>query len=535
MNLVVGIDCGVFAGVRLLDDAAPGFPGYGPDGVATFFGVEVGFKVTLTWASDVRTHVNGTEQRASSLDRPKQHFDGQVMLLGDAPRGVRSKLARYAAANVPFLLGLPHESLDLLDDADGATLAVSPTWLAKSDWAEIGQRVLVCKGKLASTGIIQHKTSSTITLDTAPGDAGVAGGLVMPAMAIYLEPQQDFARFKVAAETWSLSARAAIFDFALPRAGIDLGQYDAAWTGAFIASRLDGIEGNVVDFQLDPDPGNAAGGTLFEGVGVTTIARMKGGTDTLADLAALINSQSGNFQLVGDYDGGAVIGAGDAFLATAAGGASAGNFGIGATLVTYAGLPVWHKPLKNPNTVNDPVHALSEIIDLGGVPYPIGMADYPVYGRALTIESDGPDDWQWLKLFLATVRGAQGVWWLPTYRDDFTWVSSGVLSLTVRTDDESDIGAWYPKQRDRLMVRQTDGTVTYVRISGTPTDNGDGTMTLTIDATLSDEDVEKVSWLEPCRFQGDTFEVTFNGGRSFTMTADAQAHAVTDPDLGEIA
>ena len=44
-----------------------------------------------------------------------------------------------------------------------------------------------------------------------------------------------------------------------------------------------------------------------------------------------------------------------------------------------------------------------------------------------------------------------------------------------------------------------------------------------------------VSWLEPCRFQSDTFEITWGTGRTFSMSAPAQAHAVTDPDLGEIA
>ncbi len=534
MNLVAGIDAGLFAGLKLLDSAAPGFPGYGPDGVAAFTGVEIGFKLTLTWASDVRPHADGTEQRASTLDRPKQHFDGQVKLLGNAPRGLRAKLARYAAANVPFLLGLPWESLPLLDDADGAELTVSSTWLAKSDWNQVGQRVIVRAGTESTTAVLQSASGSTITLDVAPGSAGAAGGEVMPAMAIYLEPQQDFARAKVNAETWNLSARAAIFDFAPTHATLDLGAIHPALAGAILMFRESGLVGNTYQALLntfgvgDPVVIDADAPPEIEMFVVGDVA-------TLGDLAAALETQSNLARLVGDYDPATVIPAAVGIALTPlSGGSATGAMGRGAVLTQYAGLPVWDRPLANAGAAADPVHALSEIIDLGGVPYPIGQADYPVYGRALTISSDDPDDWQWLKLFLSTVRGAQGVWWLPTYRADLTWVSSGALSLTVRSDDDSDIGAWYPKQRDRLMVRQVDGTVTYLQVTGAIVDNGDGTQTLTVDATLSAEDVELVCWLEPCRFQSDTFEITWGTGRTFSMSAPAQAHAVTDPDLGEI-
>jgi hypothetical protein len=531
MGWLVGIDAGWEVGWFVPDDDT-GVPGYGPDGVATFaMDIEQGFKVTLTWRTPIIPNADGSEQRTSNLDRPNQHYDGTALLLGDAPRQIRARLARYAAAGSVFLLALPHEALPLLDDADSTTLTVSSTALARADWAEAGQRVTVLTADRTASmnAVIQSVGSGRIELDVAPGAVGNAGGLVMPAMAIHLEPQQDFARFKIVAERWSLSARAAIFDFALPRAGVDLGGIDPAWNGARLVSRLDGIEGNFVDFQLDASPSNT--GTLFEN-DTTTIARMKGGTATLGDLAALVNAQSSNFKIVGTYDVNAVIGTGDAFLATAMGGEASGLFGRGATLSTYAGHPVWDKPLANSGTINDPVLAMTQIIDLGGVPYALSKVSQAAWGRAVAILGDlGAGEWQWLKLFIATVRGAQGMFWLPTWRPDLTPVSIAGTQLVARTDDESDITAWWPSQRDRIQISYTDGSVDYRRIVAR-VDNGDDTQTLTLDAAATGVDIAMVSWLEASRFESDTFEVTFEGG-TFAMQTTARAHAVTDGDVSE--
>lgn len=537
MNLVAGIDCGLFVGVRLLDEALSTFPPYGPDGVATFaLDLEAGFKLTLVWKTDIIPRADGTEQRIALWDRPKQRYSGAAKLTGSGPRLTRARMARFAAAGSTFLLGLAHESSPLVADHTGTSLVVPGACLDRCDWKEPGQRVIV-RGRDGSSfvgAVLQDASGTSIALDDDPGDAGLNGGWVMPAMPILLEPQQNFDRYQTAVEVWQLDARAAIVDFAPAHAEIDLGALNAAWAGARIIARPSGLLGNVIDFELQADIGEPIGGELDEVVSSETIAKMKDGTDTLGDLATLLNTQSSNFVLVGTYNAAAPITSFDVFRTSPTGGADSGSMGAGAALTMYAGHPVWDREIANDETISDSVQALSTIIELGGLPIGFGRASYSQWGRAVVLETSDPGEWQWLKLFLATVRGRQRVFWLPSWRDDFTWVSSGVNAITVRSDDDSDIGAWYPRQRDRLMIEQVDGAITYVQISGLPVDNGDGTQTLTIDATLSAEDVSKVSWLEPCRFGGDTFEIEFQTVGGFTMETDAVAYAVSDPSLAEM-
>jgi hypothetical protein len=529
MGWLAGKDAGIYVGWLGLDEDFTVFPGYGPSGVATFaLDLEDGFKVTLSWRTDVISHADGTEQRISTLDRPVQHYDGAALLIGSTRRLARARLARYAAQGAEFLLALPHEALTPIADASGAQLTVSS--LTYCDWKEVGQRVVVLSADRSQSvdGVIQAVSGNHVTLDVAPGSVGAEGGTLMPAMAVFLEPQQNFNRYRVAVDAWNLSARAAIFDFAPAAAGLDLGTINPAWAGARVVARQGGLAGNLITVDCDTFTSNPAGGAYAETVPTNVAIHMKGDTDTLGDMAALVNAQSSLVMIVGTYNGAASIGSGDAFTQDLAGGEDSGAMGTGATLTMYAGHPVWDRGVENSSTISEPVNAMTEILDLGGVPYAIGQAIAPVWGRAVAITGSAfGGDWAWLKLMLATLRGAQRMFWLPSWRDDLTWVSSGTLSLTVRTDDDSDLAAWYPSQRDRLQIRQDDGTITYVQITGTPVDNGDGTQTLTISSTLSGVDVDLISWLEPCRFEGDAFEVTFKPG-SFEMEAMARAHAADE-------
>jgi hypothetical protein len=82
---------------------------------------------------------------------------------------------------------------------------------------------------------------STIVLDVAPGTAGARGGRIMPAMAVYLDAVQGFARHQVNVELWQLRAVAALFGFA----GVD-----TMGVGATITT-FDGM--NVFDRPLAQD------------------------------------------------------------------------------------------------------------------------------------------------------------------------------------------------------------------------------------------------------------------------------------------
>ena len=426
-----------------------------------------------------------------------------------------------------FLLGLRHEALPLAADASGATVYVGTTAAGLADWLGIGQRVIVQSTTGAVDAVVQSVASGTIDLDVAPGAVGDSGGLLMPAMAVYLESQQDFDRYKTVVEVWKIAARAAIFDFVPPRPSFDLFAVtgDAAMTGATVVSRIPGLFGDMtVNFA------NAGVTSLVETGPVTTV-NFQNGVTTLADVGTLLNSSS-NIKLIGTYNPAAILHSGDAFSQGLTGTSALGPMGTGATLTMYDGHPVWDRRLPNAGTITDPAHGQTELVDLGGVPVSIGHANDPIWGRALAFQGSGPADRQWLKLMLATVRGVQRFFWLPTWRDDLTFVSAVGSTITVRTDDGSDFTAWWPAQRDRLQLRHADETVEYAKVTAR-VDNGDGTQTLTLSGSVVDTAIAQVSWLEAVRFDSNTFDVTFKAAQ-IAMTSSAVAFTPSATELAEV-
>ena len=498
-------------------DPAP-FGGYGPPGVATLvLDMDGSFTVRHQWRTFIRPYNLGGEQRLSRNDAPKQFYKGSAILTGNAPREQRARLARYAAIGSTFSLGLPHEELTLVADSSSSTVFVGSTALV--DWAKPGQRALIVGVDDSSLPVIvQDKTSTTILLNVTPGTTGKAGGRIMPTMPIMLDPQQGDERYPVNAEVWQLSARAAIFDFAPTLASLPLAPITAssALDNVVLRSRVFGLSGNFVTVTFVEDAGAPAAGDLAEIGGVVTLT-FRGGVTTLDQINALFNTSSW-VKMTGTWTGSATLasGTGDEFSAQPlTGGVDTGDMGTGATLTTYDGRPVWDRAIQVDETGPDSIHALTEILDAGGVPYSIGSRDQPEWGRHVMLRRDDHAEWQWFKLFTKTVRGRQRAWWLPTHRDDFTFVSKSTNTITVSTTDGSDFFAWWPTQRDRIQIEQTDGTITRAKITA-GVDNHDGTLTMTIGVTISATAVSRVCWLELCRFESDDFDVTF-AGPSFAM------------------
>lgn len=483
------------------------FPGFGPDGAATFaLALEDGYTVTLRYPTDVIKTRSGKEQRISRNDAAKESYAGSVVLFDSDAVDARNTLARYAALGSAFLLALPHEQLSIRANAAGATVYVHST--ALSDWMNPGQRVVCMRVDPdddlhfdTAEGVIQSTTSNSITLDTAPGDAALIGGVIMPVRAIYLEPNQSMPRYPTRAERWDLQARAAGFDFAMALASLALGPLTAlaALDAAVVTART---AGSTPSFQMIGD--SADFGHLLVETADSVVFHFYPGFTTAADLYTSLQGST-LVQPTGTYGVG-TLGVGDAFAATVlAGGDTSGPVGTGATVTTYASRPVWDELLDNDSTITDSIHAMTEILDYGGVPQSIGSADMADWGREVVVSGGHGADFQWLKLFLSTVKGQQKSWWLSTYRDDLTFVSKATNTVTVT----GDVSAWYPAQRQHIEIEETSGTVTRAEIT-LATNNGDGTWTLTIGTTLATSSVERVSWLELCRFATDSFEVTFD-------------------------
>lgn len=516
-------------------DASELVDGYGPSGLTTFvLDMEVGFKVRHSWITDIVPRRNGSEQRISRNDAAKQGYAGSSTLFADKVRDVRAKLARFAASGGTFLLGLQHEAMTLRADANGTTVFVHANALALSDWgSKPGQRVVVARKSGGKTSfvnaVIQSATANSITLDVAPGAIGKVGGYIMPAMAVYLEPKQTFARYPTKAESWKLAARAALTDFAPTLAKLELGPLtgSASLANVVIVSRRFGLIGNTTTLSLLHSGAAPNAGQLTEIDGEVGFL-FKAGVTTLGDLATALAS-SAYVRMTGAWNPVATLQLADQFAPEAlSGAADAGAVGTGAAITTYNGdgtaRPVWDRELKNEDTAEDSISSGAVIIDHGGAPYGLGTFEEPDWGRSVWLEGEQPD-WQWFKLFTWTVKGRQKSFWLPTWRDDLTFVGKAPNTITVSSTDGSDFFAWWPEQREHIQIVENSGTITRAKITAA-VDNGNGTVTLTIGTTLATSSVKQVSWLELCRFESDSFDVAWKAGSFEVQTV---AHVVQAP------
>jgi hypothetical protein len=510
-------------------DAIGEFDGYGDAGVATLvLALENGFTVRHSWSTNVIKFSAGNEQRISRNDTDRESYDGAAFLLNGSPRETRALLARYAAAGSRFLLGLPHEALALRDDASGTTVPVFADPMALTDWTRRGQRVVVAReDENGDTefidAVIQDVTADTIELDLAPGGVGVIGAVIMPAKAIYLEPQQDFERFESAVERWSIKARGASpLDFAPELASLDLSISGAAeLTGITIVAREYGLVGNTFAFYLFHDAGAPAAGYLLEDLDTGEFGfTFVGGTTTVDDLVTAMAASSLG-KLMGTYTGTDTIPMAAQFAPVAlSGGSDQGDVGTGATVEEYEGHPVWDRELDLGAGITDGVQAMTQIIDKGGIPYALGTADQPDWFRSVLLTAGDQADWQWFKLFMSTLLGRQKKFWLATWREDLVYDSHAGDQLTIDAD-AGDFTAWWPQQREHVQVLQADDTVTYAEVTA-QVDNGDGTRTLTLSETLGAAGVTKISWLELCRFENADTYTTQHGSHGFDVSLTAR-------------
>lgn len=501
----------------------------GPDGVATFvLDLDAEMSVTFGWQTDIFKAHDGTERRASVLDHPRRAIRGSALLIGGpSVRTLRSELARYAAQGATFLLGLPFESITLSADSAGAAVAVPAGALASCDWANPGQRVVVVgTDRTAVKAVVQSASGTTITLDVAPGSSGKAGARIMPLVAVLLDPQQGFARYRNAEgfERWSIVATAATFGWqtaavkALLR-GSDTGA--GSLDDVSFQALTAGAAGNNIRIEMNDD---ALLGVEITEVGNDLTIAFQAGISTMGDLATALQNASTLVSMIGIWDPSAVLQVTDQFAFMNLSGGSDGAYaddGAGAVVATHGTRPVFDRRLVVDDTADDSLQAMNEVIDLGGIPASVGQATAADWGRQIALRDVQGPSWQWLKKLLATVRGGQKSFWLPSWRDDLKATASGVNTLTIEGPDDEDGGffAWYPTRAD-IQIVQADGTITRATITAA-TDNGDGTITLTIGVTLSASPITQVSWLELCRLESDEVSVSFVN-HLFAMQATAR-------------
>lgn len=502
-------------------------------GAATFLLLESGSKLTLSYGEDTINQKmwSGAEYRESMLDDPKRTFVGQATLIGSSVIDLRAKLARYAAIGSVFLLGIPYEAVSVTGPATGMTIPTSDT--TSKDWMQLGQRVVLTdeSSSDAVDAVIQNFTANSVTLDVDPGALGRTGCVLMPTVPVFLDAAMPFVRSRGAkpVEQWQLNARAAVFGYPVSAnyAFASLAAATGALALAVIRWAAIGSAGNVNSITF-------VGDSVLDGGNVTNVGNaytfhFKPGVTTVFAMQIALDLGPAFFDFVGAFDPGAVLVAGDAIGPVALHGGTDlgyGTPGAGATVATYDGRPLWDRRIQVQDTATDSIQSLAEIVDLGGIPISIGTATQPDWGRALLVNRELGAEFQWLKAFIAAVRGCQRAFWLPSYRADLVGASWSGSNLIVSGPDDvfGGLASWWPLQRDRIQVQQSDGTLVLAKITAA-VDNHDGTMTLTlgtVQGTPTGAAITRLSWLELCRFDKPVFEITFDQHGRFSMPTKAR-------------
>jgi hypothetical protein len=203
--------------------------GIGGAGAATFaMCVESGARVTFEWDTDVQPAWSGKETRRALLGKPRQRYEFSTLLSDAQHRKILSTLVGTTAAAPLFLLALAHEDLTVASSTAGSITVHS---LALCDWAVPGQRIaVVSPAGVVGEAVVQAAVGAAIGVDADLTAVAVAGARVMPAMGVYLEPEQAIGRRRVGMGRWDLAARADRFGFGASSsvgAGATVATYDS--------------------------------------------------------------------------------------------------------------------------------------------------------------------------------------------------------------------------------------------------------------------------------------------------------------------
>jgi len=555
--LTGGVNAGAgratFWGPHFPDEPTTGTSGrvipVGPAGAATFaFVIESGGSVKWTWESALFKALSGAERRASSVDLPAASYAGQVHLIDEDPRFVRNQLRRYAAQGAPFFLGLPFEEVLATGESDGPFVPVGETSML--DWAVPGTTVLIISEDEAEAhvGVIQLVTVDTIELDgDVPEGLCFEGARVMPAVAVYLDPEQGFIRYSNpdAVETWNLSAHGANLGYPTSDvpAFLRIVEYlndDSPLFSMTIVAKTPGPAGNSIQVQLAGDSG---GGVTIDDDGLSpVVAHYEDGVTTAGELVDALDAESFRVRMVGSYDRDAVLDAslnefGPAPLENGAL-SGPGTFGKGVLLLTFDGRPIWDRGIDVSDEASDTVHSMAQRAPVGPLPVVFGTTDVPDDGRQLKYGNDVGPELQWLKAFFAYAHGRARSWWLPTFRHDLDAAAEGPQGATpvvggtvdhayraqIIVDSEAgDFDLWFGRLY-MLRVALADETEFYCQVMSA-TDNLDGTRTLVVEARSfpPSQGIAMISWMQLCRFEADELEVSFSGG---TFSYDGVARGV---------
>lgn len=198
--------------------------------------------------------------------------------------------------------------------------------------------------------------------------------------------------------------------------------------------------------------------------------------------------------------------------------------GVGASLTEHDDLPIWDVGIQLA-IASQPMHTGADLQDHGFSRKLLKEWEHPAWGRQLFIESTRrTTHWQWLMLFLHTVRGRWRRFLLPSGRPDL--VPVGDASTGILTIEGDYVNTWWPSTaHQRIAIQLANGTVAYRTVTDA-TDNEDGTNDLELASAVAGA-IDRVELLELCRLESDTVTVEW-GEHGFEC--DLMARVVQDVD-----
>jgi hypothetical protein len=206
---------------------------------------------------------------------------------------------------------------------------------------------------------------------------------------------------------------------------------------------------------------------------------------------------------------------------------------VGAS-VTYApgGDPLFDRGLN----VTDGTNATgwvgkTDLVDLGSLLEIKSNQSVADGTRQIKYRSASRAEWQWLKLFLATVRGRNKRFVLPTGRPDLVGLAIGGGGTTLDVEAPPAayaadyLNEWYPSIAHRLLqLVWKDGTYDLIFADGV-TDLGTGVQRIALDTTASQAfaNLARISFAETVRLDTDEPPITWN---ATTFAIDVTAKVV---------
>lgn len=168
------------------------------------------FRIVASWATDVRTAADGTEQRASSTALPRLAYGATVTLDDAEIRALRARQLASAATSYELIRSDDPQAVSSAIGSSTTVLTLADS--TRCDWAAVDRRVVVVgPNGTGYRATISAVSLPTITLDDTPptGVAFAAGTAhVYPIDSVLLEDAQEVKRAPVSLSTWQIAGRA---------------------------------------------------------------------------------------------------------------------------------------------------------------------------------------------------------------------------------------------------------------------------------------------------------------------------------------